>query len=100
MTIPNLDATLHHLVESLARFTFSIKYQKGRHNAATDVLSQVTLKLDTVTMKSIPDGVTIGMTKRPDAHHLAVADADEEIHKKSMKLQFWLDPLKCMQTYM
>ena len=29
MTTPNLDATQHHLVESLARFTFSIEYQKG-----------------------------------------------------------------------
>ena len=29
MTTPNLDATQHCWVESLTRFTFSIKYQKG-----------------------------------------------------------------------
>ena len=67
-------------MESLARFYFSIEYQKGRDNAATDALSCVTLKLDAVTVKSILDGVTVGMTKRADAHHLAVAAADKEIH--------------------
>ena len=29
MTTPNLYATQHHWVESYARFTFSIEYQKG-----------------------------------------------------------------------
>ena len=46
MTTPNLDASQHWWVESLARFTFSIEYQKGWDNVATDVLSQVTSKLD------------------------------------------------------
>ena len=31
--------------------------------------------------KSILDGVTVGTTKRADAHDPAVANADEEIHK-------------------
>ena len=39
MTTPNLDATQHHWVESLTRFTISIDYQKGWDNAATDALS-------------------------------------------------------------
>ena len=82
MTTPNLDATWHHWVESLARFTFSSGYQKGRDNAATDALNHVTSKLDTVTAKSILDGVTMVMTKRTDTHHLVVADADKEIHKQ------------------
>ena len=81
MTTPNLDATQHWWVESLARFTFSIEYQKGWDNAATDVLSQVTLKLGAETMKSILDGVTMGMMERADAEDLVVAKADEEIHK-------------------
>ena len=38
MTTPNLDATQHWWVESLAKFTFR------RDNAATAALSQVTLK--------------------------------------------------------
>ena len=80
MTTPNLDATQHYLVEWLARFSFSIKYQKGRDNAATDALSYVTSKLDAVTVKSILEGVTVGMTKRVDVHHPVGADANEDIH--------------------
>ena len=82
MTTPNLDVTQHHWVESLTRFTFSIEYQKGRDNAATDALSCVTSKLDAVTVKSILDGVIIGMTERADAYHPVVADTDEEVHKQ------------------
>ena len=82
MTTPNLDATQHSWVESLARFTFSIGYQKGRDNGATDALSHVISKLDAVTMKSILDGVIMGMPERADAHHPAVVDTDEEIHKQ------------------
>ena len=82
MTSPNLDATWYCWVESLAGFTFNIKYQKGRNSATTDALSHVTSKLEAVTVKSILDGVTVGTTKGADAHHLVVADADEEIHKQ------------------
>ena len=81
MTTPNLDATQHWLVESLAQFTFSIEYKKGWENKAADALSQVILKLDAETMKSILDGVTMGTTKRADAQDPAVAETDEEIHK-------------------
>ena len=48
---------------------------------AADALSQVTLKLNAETIKSILDGVTIGTIKRTDAHDPVVANADEEIHK-------------------
>ena len=81
MTTPNLDATRHSWVESLARFMFSIEYKKGCDNVATDALSHVTSKLNAETMKSILDGVTVGTTKRADAHDPAVAEADKEIHK-------------------
>ena len=82
MTTPNLDATWHCLVESLVGFTFSIKYHKGSDNAAAEALSLVTSKLDTETMKSILDRVTMGTIGRVDAHDPAVAEADEEIHKQ------------------
>ena len=81
MTTPNLDATQHQWVDLLARFMFSIEYQKGWDNMAADALSQVTLKLDAKTVKSILDGVTVGTTERADAQDLAVAKADEDIHK-------------------
>ena len=51
-------------------------------NAAMDVWSWVTLKLDTWTVKSILDRVTIGKTERVDAYDLVVAEADEEICKQ------------------
>ena len=60
---------------------FSIEYQKGCDNVAADALSQVTLKLNAETVKSILDGVTVGTTEKADAHDLVVAKADEEIHK-------------------
>ena len=65
MTTPNLDATQLWWAESLARFTFSIEYQKGRDNVSTD-LSQVTSKLDAEIMKSILDGVIVETTERAD----------------------------------
>ena len=70
---------------------FSIKYQKGCDNVAADAMSWVTLKLNAETVKSILDGVTMGTTRRVDAHDLAVVKADEEIHKPFAKLQFWLE---------
>ena len=60
---------------------FSFEYQKGCDNATTDALTHVTSKLNTETMKSILDGVTVGTTERADAHDPAVAKADEEIHE-------------------
>ena len=80
MTTPNLDATQHQLVEPLARFTFSIEYQKGRENVAADALSRLTLKLDAEIVKSMLDGVTMGMTNRVDTQDPAVAKADD-VHK-------------------
>ena len=81
MTTPNLDATRHWWVESLAWFTFSIKYQQRCDNVATDALSYVTLKLNAEAMRSILDGVTMGTTERADAHYPAVTKADEDIYK-------------------
>ena len=46
LTTPNLDATHHHWVGSLAGFTFSIEYQKGRDNAVADTLSHVASKAE------------------------------------------------------
>ena len=81
MTTPNLDATRHQWLESLAWFIFSIKYQKGCDNVAANTLSWITLKLNAETMKSILNGVSVGTTNRADAHDPVVAKADEEIHQ-------------------
>ena len=82
MTTPNLDATQHHWVESLAGFPFNIKYQKGRGNTVVDLLNHVTSKLNAESVKSILDGITIGTTERADAHDLMVAGADKGIHQQ------------------
>ena len=81
MTTPNLDATQHQWVDSLARSTFSIEYQKERGNAATGALSWVTSKLDAEILKCILDGVIMGMTDRADTQDPMGAKADEDIHK-------------------
>ena len=81
MTTPNLDATWHHWVESLMRFTFGIEYQKGQDNVAANALSGVTSKLDEDKMKSILDRVAMGTTGRTKAQDPVVVEADEEIHK-------------------
>ena len=91
MTTPNLDATQHWWVELLARFTFSIEYQKGRDNAASDTQSQITSKLDAEIMKSILVGVTMLKTKRADAQDPAVARLMKTFKSQFRKLQFWLE---------
>ena len=82
VTTPNLDATWHHWVESLAGFTFSTQYQKERDNAVVDALSCVASKLNAEAVKSIMDRVTVGTAGRADAHDLMVAEANERIHKQ------------------
>ena len=86
MTTPNLDSTQHCWVDSLTGFIFSIKYQKGQDNAATDALSRVASRLDVENVKSILDGVTVGLTRRVDAHNPVVAETDSEIHRKVQKV--------------
>ena len=60
MTTPNLDATRHHWVESLAQYAFNIEYQRGCDNMVADVLSRITTRLDTETVKLILNGVSMG----------------------------------------
>ena len=91
MTTPNLDATQHQWIESLAQLTFSIKYQKGCDNVAADALSHVTSKLNAETVKSILDGVALGNYQKgrcswPGSGHKLM----KTYTSPSRKLQFWL----------
>ena len=95
MTTSNLDATQYCWVESLARFIFSIEYQKGWNNAATNALSQITSKLDVETVKSILDRVTMELIGRADIHDLVVVVTDEEVHK-----QVWETAVQAGATHM
>ena len=44
LTTPNLDAIGHHWVGAFASYDFTLEYQKGSDNAATDALSQVPVR--------------------------------------------------------
>ena len=91
LTTHNLDATQYCWVESLAGFTFSIKYEKERDNAVVNALNHVTSKLNAETVKSILDSITVGTAGRADAHDLTVAEADKGIHQqvKETAVQAW-----------
>ena len=75
-------------------FTVSIEYHKGWDNAVTDTLSQVTLKMDAETVKSILDRITLGSMGRADVHDSVVAEAEEEIHK-----QVWETAVQARNTH-
>ena len=46
MTTPNLDATGHRLVASLAPYQMSLEYVRGADNKIADALSRITKRLD------------------------------------------------------
>ena len=50
LTTPNLDATGHHWVRALMSYEFTLEYQKGSDNAATDALSRVPVRHDKDTV--------------------------------------------------
>ena len=84
ISIPNLDVMGHWWVGALAQFNFELEYQKGYDNTVADVLSWVTTWLDSDTVKSILDGVTLGTVHLAEVHDPAVVEGDhhmeQEIH--------------------
>ena len=50
LTTPNLDTMGHHWIRALTSYEFTLEYQKGSDNAATDVLSQVPVRHDKDTV--------------------------------------------------
>ena len=63
MSTPNLDATGHHWVSTLAKYDFRLEYQKGQDNAAADALSQVTTHLPPEAVQAILDEATVGTSQ-------------------------------------
>ena len=82
MTTPNLDATGHQWVETLARFNFQLEYQKGWDNKVADALSRVTTCLNPEAMQSILDGVALGMAHREESHNPSVVEGDHNVEKE------------------
>ena len=60
LTMPNLDATGHRRVGTLASFQFELEYQKGADNGATDALSQVPISHSWKTIQSLLEGAIEG----------------------------------------
>ena len=67
LTMPNLDATGHRWVGTLATFQFELKYQKGANNGAADSLSQVSISHSWQTVQSLLEGAIVGAFHRGEA---------------------------------
>ena len=82
MMTPNLNATGHRWVGALVQFNFKLEYQKGCDNTVADVLSQVTTWLDPNTVRSILDGVAIGVAYQAEVHHSTIVQGDLSLEKE------------------
>ena len=84
MSTPNLDATGHRWVSTLAKYNFQLEYQKGQDNAAADALNRVTTHLPLEAVQAILDGVTVGMSQRAERGRPAVIKNEQllewEVH--------------------
>ena len=61
LMMPNLDATGHQWVGTLASFQFELEYQKGADNGAADVLSWVSISHSHETIQSLLEGAIVGV---------------------------------------
>ena len=78
MMTPNLDATGHQWVGSLANYNFKIEYLKGHDNSTANVLSRMTKKLGDDDVKCLLDGITIGATNQAELHNPLLQQAEIE----------------------
>ena len=82
MMTPNLDATGHWWVGTLARLNFQLEYQKGCDNTVADVLSQVTTHLDPDMVRLILNGVTLRAAHWPEVHNPAIIEGDHGLEQE------------------
>ena len=90
MTTPNLNATGHWWDGALVRFNFQLEYQKGWDNTVANVLSQITTHLNQEAVRSILDGVTLGVIHRAEGYHPAVVEGDCGMEKEVCVAAGWL----------
>ena len=72
--MPNLDAMGHWWVSALTWFNFELEYQKGHDNTVANILNQVTIWQDLETVKSILNGVTLGIAHQAEIHDPAMVE--------------------------
>ena len=81
---PNLDATSHPWVGALVWFNFELEYRKGHDNTLADVRSWISTWLDLDTVRSILDGVAMGLVHQVKVHDLTIVEGDhcleQEVH--------------------
>ena len=84
MSTPNLDATRHYWVSTLAKYDFQLEYQKGQDNAVADALSQVTTRLQPEAVQAILDGAAIGTSQWAERESPAIIKnkqhLEQEVH--------------------
>ena len=90
MTIPNLNATGHQWVGVLARFNFKLEYQKGWDNTVADILSWITTCLNPEAVRSVLDGVTLGVTHWVEGYDPAVVEGDCDMEKEVCITARWV----------
>ena len=64
LTTPNLDATGHRWVSTLALFQCELEYQKGGDNGAADALSRVPISHSWETVQSLLEEAIVGVAYR------------------------------------
>ena len=64
LMMPNLDATGHRWIGTLASFQFELEYQKGADNGAADALSRVPISHSQETVQSLLEGAILGAANR------------------------------------
>ena len=62
LRMPNLVATGHWWVSTLALFRFKLEYQKGADNSTADALSWIPISHSQETIQSLLEGVIVGAT--------------------------------------
>ena len=60
LVTPNLDATGHRWVSTLASFQFKLEYRKGADNGSADALSLVPISHSQETIQSLLEGAIVG----------------------------------------
>ena len=79
---PNLDATGHQWVGTLARFNFQLEYQKGHGNTMADVLSWVTTHHNPNMVRCILNGATLGAAHWAEVHNPAIIKGDHGLKQE------------------
>ena len=82
MSTPNLDATGHHWVNSLAKYDFRLEYQKGRDNATADALSHIVNHLPLEAVQAVLDGAAMGTPQQAEVENPAVVKNNQHLEQE------------------